>query len=120
LASCVRIRRKRDGTAIDLVVENQAFGRTLCYSSLDPEYLMKTEALVNVSNVTLTDKTSGILGLGFPRLSEIYGSIVNGTGILSLFVSAPQVGHYRDSVLFKFGSGRNFGLPTFRIELADK
>jgi hypothetical protein len=73
----------------DLVVENQAFGETLCYSSLNAKYLMMTEALVNSSNVTLTDQTSGILGLGFPRLSEIYGSVVNGIGTLSLYVSTP-------------------------------
>ncbi|KAI6133594.1 acid protease [Pisolithus croceorrhizus] len=34
--------------------------------------------LVTNSNVTLVDEVSGILGLGFPRLSEIYASVANG------------------------------------------
>ena len=35
-------------------------------------------ALVNNSNVTLTDMSSGIMGLGFPRLSSISTSVPNG------------------------------------------
>lgn len=34
--------------------------------------------VVTNSNVTLIDDISGVLGLGFPRLSEIYASILNG------------------------------------------
>ena len=34
-------------------------------------------ALINNSNVSLTDQTSGILGLGFPRLSSISTSVPN-------------------------------------------
>ena len=34
--------------------------------------------LVNSSNVTLTDMASGIMGLGFPRLSSISTSGPNG------------------------------------------
>lgn len=45
----------------NVTVPNQAFG------------------LVTESNVTLTDKISGVLGLGFPRLSEIYTTIANAT-----------------------------------------
>ena len=35
-------------------------------------------ALVNNSNVTLTDMSSGVMGLGFPRLSSISNSVSNG------------------------------------------
>ncbi|KIM56909.1 hypothetical protein SCLCIDRAFT_1219943 [Scleroderma citrinum Foug A] len=45
----------------NVTVPNQAFG------------------LVTESNVTLTDKISGVLGLGFPRLSEIYTTTANAT-----------------------------------------
>ncbi|KAL4062199.1 aspartic peptidase domain-containing protein [Scleroderma yunnanense] len=45
----------------NMTVPNQAFG------------------LVTDSNITLTDKVSGVLGLGFPRLSEIYATIANAT-----------------------------------------
>ena len=34
-------------------------------------------ALINSSNVSLTDHTSGILGLGFPRLSSISTLVPN-------------------------------------------
>ena len=34
-------------------------------------------ALITNSNVTLTDRASGIMGLGFPRLSSIPGSVFN-------------------------------------------
>ncbi|KZP23786.1 acid protease [Athelia psychrophila] len=36
-------------------------------------------ALVNASNVTLNDNISGVLGLGFPRLSSISNTVVNAT-----------------------------------------
>ena len=34
--------------------------------------------LVSSSNVTFTDEISGVLGLGFPRLSTISNTIANG------------------------------------------
>jgi hypothetical protein len=34
--------------------------------------------VVTNSNITLVDEVSGILGLGFPRQSEIYAKAVNG------------------------------------------
>jgi len=44
----------------NLTVPNQAFG------------------LITASNVTMVDHVSGIMGLGFPRLSTIYNSLQNG------------------------------------------
>ncbi|KAI5989635.1 acid protease [Pisolithus orientalis] len=43
--------------------------------------------LVTNSNVTLVDKISGILGLGFPRLSEIYASTANATPFFATLAS---------------------------------
>ncbi|EGO24734.1 hypothetical protein SERLADRAFT_390458, partial [Serpula lacrymans var. lacrymans S7.9] len=39
--------------------------------------------VVTNSNVTMDDQISGVLGLGFPRLSEIYYSTSNATPFLS-------------------------------------
>jgi hypothetical protein len=36
------------------------------------------EGVINDSNVAMSDQISGILGLGFPRLSVISGTITNG------------------------------------------
>ncbi|KAI0342755.1 acid protease [Trametopsis cervina] len=36
--------------------------------------------IVNSSTVVFQDDVSGVLGLGFPRLSRIFGSLPNGTG----------------------------------------
>lgn len=35
--------------------------------------------LAMTSNVTFEDEVSGVLGLGFPRLSAIYNTVANGT-----------------------------------------
>ncbi|RDB25730.1 Aspartic protease [Hypsizygus marmoreus] len=55
----------------NLTVANQAFG------------------LVTDSNVTMVDETSGIIGLGFPRLSSISPSVTNST---PFFVTLAQQG----------------------------
>jgi len=39
--------------------------------------------VVTNSNVTLNDEVSGVLGLGFPRLSEIYAATANATPFLA-------------------------------------
>lgn len=59
----------------NLTVPNQPFGEffyTLRVSSAKSPIGMVTN-----SNVSLTDKASGIMGLGFPRLSSIANSTVN-------------------------------------------
>lgn len=43
--------------------------------------------LVTNSNVTLVNDISGILGLGFPRLSEIYASVANATPFFATLAS---------------------------------
>ncbi|KAF9223433.1 acid protease [Gyrodon lividus] len=49
----------------NVTVPNQAFG------------------MVTNSNVTLNDEVSGVLGLGFPRLSEIYAATANATPFIA-------------------------------------
>ncbi|KAH0585392.1 hypothetical protein H2248_008632 [Termitomyces sp. 'cryptogamus'] len=55
---------KESVSLTNLTVTNQAFG------------------MVTKSNVTMVDETSGILGLGFPRLSSIPSSVTNATPFL--------------------------------------
>lgn len=59
--------------------------------------------LVNSSNVTLSDEISGILGLGFPRLSTIANTVVNATPV---FASMAQQGTL-DYPLFGLSLKRN-------------
>ncbi len=37
------------------------------------------------SNVTFKDEVSGVLGLGFPRLSAIYNTVANGMAAVLVF-----------------------------------
>jgi hypothetical protein len=60
----------------DLIVANQAFGESS--SSSSPKLISPAPGLITVSNLTMDDQISGILGLGFPRLSAISSSIQNG------------------------------------------
>lgn len=41
-------------------------------------YVPHSEGVVTSSNVTLNDEMSGVLGLGFPRISNIFQHTVNG------------------------------------------
>lgn len=69
----------------NLTVPNQPFG------------------MVTNSNVSLTDKASGIMGLGFPRLSSISNSTINST---SFFANLSQQG-LLEYPLFAFSLTRN-------------
>jgi len=57
----------------NLTVANQAFG------------------VVTDTNVTSRDKVSGILGLGFPRLSRIFNTVVNATPFLATMAQRGQL-----------------------------
>lgn len=46
--------------------------------SLIPDHTLVEIGVVTNSNVTLIDEVSGVLGLGFPRLSEIDAATPNG------------------------------------------
>ncbi|KAH9952051.1 acid protease [Amylocystis lapponica] len=48
-------------------------------------------ALATSSNVTLTDNISGVLGLGFPRLSSIFGTVANATPFFSTMAQLGQL-----------------------------
>ncbi|GLB40214.1 putative acid protease [Lyophyllum shimeji] len=69
----------------NLTVANQAFG------------------MVTDSNVTLVDHTSGIMGLGFPRLSSIANTVTNST---PFFVTLAQQG-LLEYPIFGFSLTRN-------------
>ena len=76
-----------------------------------------TTGLVSSSNVTFTDDVSGILGLGFPRLSTISNTVVNGT--LQCCAKAEQMLMLFSpsyAVLFLFGTEWDAGLPVIRFE----
>lgn len=65
----------------NVTVPSQAFGKHADSSwhfndRSQPSF--KSVGVVTNSNVTLIDDISGVLGLGFPRLSEIYASTPNG------------------------------------------
>ena len=60
-----------------LSIANQAFGQ------LRPQFLIsallnRCSGLMNSSNVSFVDQVSGIMGLGFPRLSTINAKASNG------------------------------------------
>ncbi|KAF9468109.1 aspartic peptidase A1 [Collybia nuda] len=69
----------------NLTIQNQVFG------------------MVTNCNVTMTDQTSGIIGLGFPRLSSIPSSVTNST---PFFLALAQQG-LLDYPLFGFSLTRN-------------
>jgi len=49
--------------------------------------------VVNSSNVTLNDQISGVLGLGFPRLSSISASVVNATPFFATLAQQGQLSY---------------------------
>ncbi|KAI0747287.1 acid protease [Irpex lacteus] len=49
--------------------------------------------LVNASNVTFHNDVSGILGLGFPRLSRIFSSLTNGTPFFATMAQRGQLAY---------------------------
>jgi hypothetical protein len=65
---------------VDLVVDNQAFGEFFADWFIGVLFYLGhcPTGLVDTTNVTFDDRISGIMGLGFPRLSTIYQSVVNG------------------------------------------
>jgi len=63
----------------------------------------QTFGLVNTSNVTLNDEISGVLGLGFPRLSSISSSVVNATPFFPTLAAQGQL----DYPLFGLSLTRN-------------
>lgn len=75
--------------------------------------------LVNASNVTFHNDVSGILGLGFPRLSRIFSSLTNGEHPRARnrrcrpLISAHR---HRNAVFRDDGSARSIGLPALRAE----
>ena len=50
--------------------------------------------LAMTSNVTFKDEVSGVLGLGFPRLSAIYNAVPNGTGMVLVLVVDVGFAHF--------------------------
>lgn len=63
-------------TYANLTLANQAFG--MSPSLLHCKIRLTSTGLATSSNVTMDDNVSGILGLGFPRLSSISNTIANG------------------------------------------
>lgn len=63
-------------TFVNLTLTNQAFGMST--ARLRCKFRLNSVGLVTNSNVTMDDNVSGILGLGFPRLSSISNTIANG------------------------------------------
>lgn len=62
----------------NLTVASQAFGGEIS-SNLMPRILQYITAMITNSNLTFVDEISGIMGLGFPRLSSISNSVTNCT-----------------------------------------
>ncbi|KAG6333273.1 hypothetical protein ID866_5815 [Astraeus odoratus] len=51
------------------------------------------DSFVTTSNVTLIEEISGLLGLGFPRLSEIYATAANATPFFATLASQGILGY---------------------------
>ena len=71
---------------------------------------------MNETTVTFTDEISGILGLGFPRLSQIYHTAAHGNDLTPARSKKPlsEMVRRRHSVLFVLGARRDSGLPYIR------
>lgn len=78
------------GPIANLTIQNQAIGASSHILSTAPLFLhlifisTGNEGLVTQSNLTFVDDISGLLGLGFPRLSTINSLAVNGASPQSL------------------------------------
>lgn len=77
------------GPVANMSIQNQAFGESVPAIALHSDLLRSSltnhilrEGLVTESNVTFVDDISGILGLGFPRLSTINALAANGVYFL--------------------------------------
>lgn len=73
--------------------------------------------LVTNSNVTMVDQISGVMGLGFPRLSSISNSVTNCTSLLTLFPRHIAKSQLSYPLLRGLGATRTIGLPPFRLQL---
>lgn len=66
----------------NLSLGNQVFGRPPLFLMNNRLLNQRMSGLVNASNVSLTNDISGVLGMGFPRLS-VFSSLVNNSTSLS-------------------------------------
>ena len=66
----------------NLTVPDQAFGNASFPRCVLVDRLTFVElGVVNETTVSFTDEISGILGLGFPRLSQIYNTTAHGNDL---------------------------------------
>lgn len=73
--------------------------------------------LAMTSNVTFEDEVSGVLGLGFPRLSAIYNTVAN--GMAHFLESVSEITHFFSATPFFASLSQNGSLdyPVFGLSL---
>jgi hypothetical protein len=87
--------------------------------------------VVTTSDVTMDDQISGLMGLGFPRLSTISRALANGVCILD-WVTETILTSFASSFLLSilccyshpvfpyFGTGGQIGIPSFWSQPAEE
>ena len=99
----------------NLTVPDQAFGIFESSLPLAGQLTFIKPGVVNQTTVPFTDLISGILGLGFPRLSQIYNTTAHGNDSTLRFPRTPsEIVPDRNPLLLVSGVAGDSGLPPLR------